>query len=523
MLVQRCDVAVVGYGPVAQTLSALLGQSGYQVAAFEKQPGIACSPRAIHIDDEIMRLMERIGAGADIRKDSMCWDTYDTRTTAFGGELLRHFDWSGIGRHGWREHWSFYQPRLEAAIDRRVRECSSVTVRFDSEAVALEQDADGVTLTVADTVTGERRTVRARHLVGADGADGFVRDALGITVSRGTGGPRRLVLDVEEKHPMSFEFENGHFLDPERPGCLFRLGTSHRRFEFQLFDHEQPEDFTTEKVWELLSPWGGPEDFHLLRRPVVTFRELMADTWQRGRCFLVGDAAHAMWPFAGQGMCSGMRDAAALAWRLDLLYRGAADASVLDTFTADRKDDVKSCMDQARQVGLPCIVLDPEQIEQRNALMRAQLADPSLRPVPPRRPGPRAFAHQDPTAGRPAIQAEVRRGGRQGLFDEVVGHGFVLLTGSAEAAAPTSLTPELRAALDRAGVIPAHVGPPGSAAPITDVTGAYGDWLTELGADCVLIRPDFYVYGSARGARAGLELLEHFARALRPDHLQGNP
>lgn len=511
-----CDVAVVGYGPVAQVLSALLGQSGYNVAAFEKQPGIACSPRAIHIDDEIMRLMEKIGAGAEIREGAVCWDTYDTRTAAFGGELLRHFDWSGIGRHGWREHWSFYQPRLEAAVDRRVRDCSSVTVHFGTEAVALEQDADGVTLTVADSATGERRTVRARHLVGADGADGFVREALGIAVTRGSGGPRRLVLDVEERHPMSFAFENGHFLDPERPGCLFRLGAAHRRFEFQLFDHEAAEDFTEERAWELLSPWGGPDDFTLLRRPVITFRELMAETWQAGRCFLAGDAAHAMWPFAGQGMCSGMRDAAALAWRLDLLYRGAADASVLDTYTADRKDDVQSCMDQARQVGEPCIVLDPEQIERRNATMRAQLADPALRPVPAQRPGPRAFARGgDPAAGRPGIQADVRAGSRQGMFDEVVGHGFVLLTSSAEAvAAVSSLAPELRAVLDAAGVTVAHVGPEGSPAPLTDVTGAYGDWLAELGADCVLIRPDFAVYGSATGGPGSRELLTDFAGSL---------
>ena len=62
------------------------------------------------------------------------------------------------------------------------------------------------------------------------------------------------------------------------------------------------------------------------------FRESMTDEWRRGRIFLVGDAAHILWPFAGEGMCNGLRDVSALTWRLDLVLRGVASDSILDTF-----------------------------------------------------------------------------------------------------------------------------------------------------------------------------------------------
>ena len=102
-----------------------------------------------------------------------------------------------------------------------------------------------------------------------------------------------------------------------------RNGRSHRRFEFMLLPGERPEDFADEaRVWSLLAPWFTPADGTLVRQAVYEFRGRLASTMRADRALLAGDAAHTMPPFMGQGLCSGVRDAANVAWRLDLILRG---------------------------------------------------------------------------------------------------------------------------------------------------------------------------------------------------------
>ena len=126
----------------------------------------------------------------------------------------------------------------------------------------------------------------------------------------------------------------------------------------------------------------------MLRYPVYQFRESMTDEWRRDRIFLIGDAAHILWPFAGEGMCNGLRDASALTWRLDLVLRGLADSTVLDTYEADRKPNMQGWIDLSREIGMPCIVVDPEAAAQRDGFLKAVQQDPSLMPPPTIPPGP---------------------------------------------------------------------------------------------------------------------------------------
>ena len=507
------DVVVIGYGPVGQMLSAQLGQAGHRVTAFERHAQLYGLSRAGHMDDEIVRTLQRVGAGEEFREDAVAWELYDMRNKAFGGDLLLSLDWSVVGPHGWRSHWIFYQNNLELALNHRVEATGNVEVHMDTEAVAFDQDADGVTITVRNRQTGAERTVRARYLVGTDGANSFVRRHLGITTTPGAQGPNQLVIDTLQKRPLSFEFDNGQFADPERPGCLFQLGKNHRRWEFTLLPGEKPEDFDLDRVWELLQPWVTPEDVEVVRYPVYRFTESMTDEWQRGRIFLAGDAAHTLWPFAGEGMCNGIRDASSLAWRLDLVLRGLAAPTLLDSYEADRKPNMQGWMDLSREIGLPCIITDPEIAAQRDAQFRAALQDPSLVPPTLMPPGPVAFARAgDEVAGLPACQFRVRIGDREDLLDEVVGCGFQLITD--DPAAVEALSAEQLRLLDSLGVKIVVLGPQGSGAPAIDVDGAYGRWLREIGRTAVLARPDFWLFGGARTAEDTAALVQAFADAL---------
>ena len=149
-----------------------------------------------------------------------------------------------------------------------------------------------------------------------------------------------------------------------------------------------------------------------------------------GRALLVGDAAHTMPPFMGQGMCSGIRDAAALTWRLDLILRGLADDRLLDSYTEERRPQNEWIVNLSTEMGRVSCVLDANAAAERDAALRAADAPPEIM-LPGLAGGLRAV--DAPLAGRRAVQGTVRWGDRSGRFHDLVGDGFVLLGRSAAA------------------------------------------------------------------------------------------
>lgn len=505
------DIVVAGYGPVGQMLCALLARAGHRVAAFEKYSQLYGLSRAGHVDDEIMRMMQKIGAQEEFQADTAPWPLLEIRTEGIGGELLMAMDWSQPGRHGWAQHWHMFQNSLEVSIDRQVRASGLVDVSFDTEVTGFEQDDHGVTVTVRGTAGGAERAVHGRHLVGADGANSLVRKSLGITGITQPSGTRQIVIDTREKRTLTFDYDMGMYVNPARPGFLMRMGHSHRRWEFTLHSHETAADFADEgRLWELLAPWVGPDDVEILRAPVYEFRDFMADEWQRDNVFLVGDAAHAMWPFAAEGMCSGMRDASALAWRLDLVLRGLASRSVFDSYVEERKPNVQVWTDISRITGQLCIQTDPDIAAQNIAHMRQWLTDPSTAPAFPAPPGPVVFVRpEDVAAGLAFPQGDVAVSDVAGKFDDLVGTGWVLLVSEPDAL--DLLDDGQRALLAALNATTAVLAPEG---PVVDLAGIYTDWLTSLGAVAVLARPDFHVFGTAASATEVPTLITALADVL---------
>ena len=228
----------------------------------------------------------------------------------------------------------FFQPELEAALDRHACAQPRVTVergwvadgtrgvRRLCELTVHQVSEDGAGQLAR---TGERRRVRARWLVGADGANSFVRKASGIA-RRDLGFQERwLVVDAEPNDMGAL----AHLpivtqrCDPARPTTIVQSGPRHRRWEFMLLPDERSSDFEhPERVWALLEPWYRPQDGPLTRSTVYEFRSMVADRMRHGRVLIAGDAAHLTPPFLGQGLCSGLRDAANMAWKLNLVLRG---------------------------------------------------------------------------------------------------------------------------------------------------------------------------------------------------------
>ena len=491
------DVAIVGAGPVGLLSALLLGQRDLSVAVYERWPDFYPLPRACTIDHEAIRMLQDAGLADEFEPlvDPVIGPERPYRFLDQHGETLLQIDWNRPGKSGWAQANGFFQPELERMLVRQLEAMPNVEIRRGWELTELDQNADGVSLQFKDT-TEKGRTfdpVQARYVIGADGARSRVRELLDIEQTDLGFSYEWLVVDVRPHEERIWHPYVVQHCDPARPTTLVNSGPGRRRWEFMRLPHETIEELNTpEATWRLLKRWNiTPENATLERHAVYTFRGSWADRWQQGRAFLAGDAAHLMPPFLGQGLCSGMRDAMALSWRIGAVRGRDASPQLLDSYGPERTGHVQEIIRQAVEMGRIICMLDPAEVAERDERMKAALEDPSLALKPP--PEPRlgyggAYRVDDPNAGYLSVQGRVRREGRDGLFDDVVGAGWQLLVRGGR---PNG---KVVRAVERLGGVVAAFAPGGDTIDLDD---SYAVWFDRLRADAVLVRPDFYVFGTS--------------------------
>ena len=513
----QCDFLVVGAGPVGLTTAILLGREGWRVIVVERWPGRYPMPRACTIDHEALRILQAAGVmeeHADLFEPSRGErGGYQIRNG--DGVLLRAINWNRPSESGWANTNGFYQPDLEVALESMARELPSVEIRRGVSAVAVDQDERGVTLTVAAIDGGSRQRLRAGWLVAADGANSLIRELLDIESVDSGFEADWLVVDYEPIVDREWDAFVTQYCDPGQPATAVNSGPGRRRFEFMRAAETTVEELARpETAWRLMAPWNvTPDNARLERHAVYTFRGRWARQWSRGRVFLAGDAAHLMPPFLGQGLCAGLRDARSLTWRLSLVAAGKADASILDSYGSERSAHVREIIDEAVEIGRVICELDPVKAAERDAIMRAELDDPSsitVEPPHPRLGEPSITATDDAFAGTLWMQGRVDSNGTVGLFDDVIGGGWQLVGLEVDALqhVPSGLREWFAGLGGTAATVSASSG-------IRDVDGAYGAWFAAHGCNVVLARPDFYLYGTGEPADVPL-LLESLRDLLTP-------
>ena len=332
--------------------------------------------------------------------------------------------------------------------------------------------------------------IRARYVVGCDGARSFIRRKIGETPDEMGFNEHWLVVDVLLNRPKP---ELGDFsiqyCDPARSATYVRGTGNRRRWEIALHDDEDYADMVRpESVWALLTPWVSPDEATLERAACYRFQSIVARPWRHRRLLLAGDAAHQTPPFLGQGMCAGIRDVANLAWKLERVLRGKDGDALLDTYETERAPHLREYIAMAIRLG-GLINTKAMQAALPDGCRLRRSRDDGIDQA---RAWARAECRMDRTAAASCAAA--------GAFGRAAaGCACRLCTGAAAA--------------QRRGVAPheAAAGNGHGVAVVRDPAPALQDWLADLGVIAAAVRPDRYMLGAARDAN---ELRDADPRAM---------
>lgn len=483
-------VVIVGAGPVGVTAATLLAQYGVECLVLDRWADVYPQPRAVHLDDEVVRIVGRLGLG----------DQFAAISRPARGLQLRDPNMKVLSQfrrerpetaNGYPQANMFDQPEFEGLLRANLKHYPHAALRGDSEVTDVVQvGTERAEVAVVDRVTGRQHRVQARYVLGCDGANSVVRAAIGASMRDMGFEQRWLVVDVTTDAELD-QWDGVHQVcDPRRAGTFMRVGPSRYRWEFRLLPDETADDFgTVETLHPLIRPWVdgiAPQRLRLVRVADYTFRAQVADRWRRDNIFLLGDAAHLTPPFIGQGLCAGLRDAMNLAWKLAGVVHGWLPQHVLDSYEREREPHARYMIRFALAMGLTMTAGgEMGNLLRRMVLPRLHLV-PGIRDkivdstTPALQHGPLVIkqGRRRGLAGRLCPNAVVAQGRR---FDEVVGRLFAVVT----CAPPAG---QQRAELARRGAVVI------TAQPGTELAG----WLRRAGATTAIVRPDGAVMCAGR-------------------------
>jgi 3-(3-hydroxy-phenyl)propionate hydroxylase len=468
-----CDVLVVGLGPIGDVLTGLLKTQGLSVIAIDREADIYPLPRAAVFDEEVMRIFQMIGASEAIVP--LCRVPEGYQFISAKGEVLLGFTMPpGFGPYGWEASYALHQPGVERALRTRLGELGA-DIRLLTTLTSFVQDDAGVTAYV-EGPQGPY-TITSKYIVGCDGAWSPVRETFGTTMFDYGFEEPWLVIDSIIEDGDDLPQIPSQICDPAQPTTFLRMSGPRYRWEFMLKPGDDEANFASdENIAKLLASWKVAHRIQIERRAIYRFHGLLANEWRKGRALIAGDAAHQMPPFAGQGMCSGIRDAGNLAWKLAAVVRGEASDALLDTYQLEREPHVRGIIETSVEMGKTVCVLDPNIAAARDAVM---LADwnagkrPPMIPYPPLAEG----CLMGGTASGELFIQPVINGER---MDYRLGEGPWLIT-------KTNADSDVRQFII------------GSEA-LGNFSAPLAAWLDERVAEAVLVRPDRHVFGVGKAA-----------------------
>jgi 3-(3-hydroxy-phenyl)propionate hydroxylase len=414
----KVQVIIVGAGPTGLMAANLLGQAGIDTLVIERRAGLSEEARAITIDDEGLRICQAVGLADALCKHALLNINayYVSQQRLLVRVAPQHQP------NGYPLISTFYQPDFEAILLKGIERFPSVRIHFGQTVETIEHYSDEVMLTVRmpdDT----KYSLQCAYLLACDGGKSGLRQALGIalrpprlrdlfyapsidprvtTIPRGrprSNGLERWLdtkktlrqdsttqrwLVIDYKDPSK---QNEHIIfycNPARPAVSVQGPDQRRRWEFMLKSGERDEDLLNEDTinsmiqqaeatlpQELQTAKSAVEPIQIERKIVYKFHATIASTFASGRVFLLGDAAHLMPPFGGQGMNSGLRDAHNLCWKLKLVIEGHASSRLLASYQQERYTHVARMITFSSLLGKLIMPTNPLLAWARDHIIRA--------------------------------------------------------------------------------------------------------------------------------------------------------
>jgi 3-(3-hydroxy-phenyl)propionate hydroxylase len=338
---KKYDVAIVGFGPTGGTLANLLALQGFSILIIEKEKSFYPLPRAVHFDDEIMRVFQTIGI-----TDKFLKHTIINKGTKFVNSKNQVvLDWPrprSITENGWYPSYRFHQPDLERKLRRRLKDFKKVSVMQSTKVNSLKEEKSSVKIFIENINNNKISEIRAKYIIGCDGARSTIRKQIKAKFQNLGFTQKWAVVDlILKKNKKELPDRTIQYSNSKRPATYCRNVGKRRRWEFAINNAESEKKVLSNSyIWNFLKPWLKPSEASLERKTIYTFQSAISKKWKKGRVFLAGDAAHLMPPFMGQGMCAGVRDASNLAWKIAYCLKNNHSEKLLNTYQSERYSNV---------------------------------------------------------------------------------------------------------------------------------------------------------------------------------------
>ena len=502
---KKYDVLIVGCGPSGAILANLLKDKGYAVAIFDREKEIFHAPRAMMLDVESCRILNGMGLfHRMMEKDGVpfLWHRFVSKNRKTLMSIRLPDNRANVGYPEGGVFW--HQPACEAMLREGFKgdgEGVSVDAFLGYEVLSVDGEGSEAKLIARNLDTGEEHSFVGQYLVGADGGASTCRKYLNANRVDLNYSRDWIVMDLiihDTKWWNAFREGSAFTCQPNAAVVVVKGLHGHIRMDFEQPSVEAAEAFSEEDAYRIIAEYldVDRDQIEIIRRQPYKFYAGMPDRWRRGRVFVAGDAAHQTSPFAGQGLNMGIRDAVNLAFKFDMVFKGLARDSILDTYQEERWDNCAHMIEGATKRGLMLSTSSWWEILVRNfTFMLGRMSNRLAFEMTKRQSDLAPYKNgllgkQHPLSGArffpPVVQSP---DGKDALLDEIIGDRFALIS---------------RKPVSGESVDWLHSVLGGTSLTIgKDVISADGklaQYFIDNKAEVILVRPDFYIFDAGSDA-----------------------